>query len=54
MAYAVFLRGRPREPVAAVDRDLAPRRASYVAAAYIVAAGIFWAAYQLGLGPVSR
>ena len=54
VAYAVFLRGRPRLPVADVDRDLAPRRAIYVATGYFVAVGIFWAAYQLGLGPVSR
>jgi hypothetical protein len=50
----VFLRGRPSEPGAPVDRERAPRRALYVAAAYVVVAGIFWTAYQIGLGPVSR
>jgi len=53
-AYVIFLHGRPRESVAAVDRDLTPRRALYVAAAYPVVAGFFWAAYRMGLGPVSR
>ena len=30
----VFLRGRPLEPIADIDRRLAPRRALYVVAAY--------------------
>lgn len=53
-AYGLFLRGRPRGPVAAVDRDLAPRRALSVAAAYVVVIGVLWTAYRLGLGPVTR
>jgi membrane-associated phospholipid phosphatase len=50
-AYAVFLRGSPQF-VDAVDQRLAPRRALYVGAAYGAVIAIFWAAYQLGLGPV--
>ena len=50
-AYAIFLHGSPRQPVAAIDRRLAPRRALYVGAAYSAAIAIFWIAYQLGLGP---
>jgi hypothetical protein len=51
-AYAIFLRGSPRQPVDAIDRELAPRRALYIGAAYSGAVAIFWIAYQLGLGPV--
>jgi membrane-associated phospholipid phosphatase len=53
-AYAIFLRGRPREAGAGIDRELAPRRAWYVVTAYVAVIGVFWAAYLLGLGPVSR
>lgn len=53
-AYWLFLKDRPREPVQDVDRRMAPRRASYVVAAYLVAIGVFWIAYQLGLGTPSR
>jgi membrane-associated phospholipid phosphatase len=53
-AYWWFLKGRPQEPVADRDRRLAPRRALIVVAAYLVAIGGFWIAYQLGLGTPSR
>jgi len=53
-AYWLFLNGRPREPVQDIDRRMAPRRALYVLAAYLVAIGVFWIAYQLGLGTPSR
>lgn len=53
LAYAIFLRGRPFELVSGIDRQLTPRRASYVVAAYAMVAVAFWAAYQLGLGPAS-
>lgn len=53
-AYGVFLRGRPREPVAPDFTDGAPRRALAVVGGYAAAIGGFWLAYQLGLGPVSR
>jgi membrane-associated phospholipid phosphatase len=54
VAYALFLRRRPRGPVAPAEHDLAPRRALYVAGAYVVVIGLFWMAYRLGFGPVSR
>jgi membrane-associated phospholipid phosphatase len=54
VAYALFLRGRPREPIATADHALAPRRAWYVAGAYVVVIGLFWMAYRLGFGPGSR
>jgi membrane-associated phospholipid phosphatase len=53
-AYWLLLRGRPREPVADLDRRMAPRRSLYVAVAYVVVIGVFWTAYQLGLGTPSR
>ena len=54
MAYGWFLSGRPRQPVEALDRRLAPRRGIYVVIAYLVVIGAFWTAYQLGLGTPSR
>jgi membrane-associated phospholipid phosphatase len=54
VAYAIFLRDRPRDPLNEVDRRLAPRRAAFVVAAYAAAVAVFWGAYALGLGPVSR
>lgn len=53
-AYWLFLSGRPREPVEDLDRRMAPRRSLYVIAAYVVVIGVFWTAYQLGLGTPSR
>ena len=52
-AYWLFLRGRPREPVADIDRRVAPRRAMYVVMAYVATIGAFWGGYMLGLGPPS-
>lgn len=51
-AYGLFLRARPRSPIDAVDRALAPRRALIVVAVYLCVIGLFWTAYRLGLGPV--
>lgn len=48
-AYAVFLRGRPREPVDASFTDAAPQRALAVVGGYGAAIAGFWIAYQLGL-----
>lgn len=48
--YGLFLRGRPRVPIAGADLELAPRRALYVVIAYAVVVGGFWGAYLLGLG----
>jgi membrane-associated phospholipid phosphatase len=53
VAYALFLRDRPREAIADRDRRLAPMRALYVAAAYGMVIGFLWIAYRLGLGPVT-
>ena len=53
LAYAIFLRGRPLEPVADVDRRLTPRRGAYVIAAYAFVVAAFWVGYKLGLGPAS-
>jgi membrane-associated phospholipid phosphatase len=53
-AYWLFLRGRPRELVEDLDWRMAPRRSLYVAVAYVVVIGVFWTAYQLGLGTPSR
>jgi membrane-associated phospholipid phosphatase len=53
LAYTVFLRGRPLEPVADVDRRQAVMRASCVIAAYAFVIMVFWAGYKLGLGPAS-
>ena len=50
LAYAIFLRGRPRAGVTPGDRRLAPRRALYAAAVYAAMIAGFWAAYQLGVG----
>lgn len=47
-AYLLFLRGRPREAITDADHKAAPRRALYVAAAYLVAIGLFWTAYRVG------
>ena len=52
-AYALFLRDRPREPLAPADVQQAPRRAMYVVAGYLAMIAAFWIAYRLGLGPVS-
>lgn len=49
-AYAIFLRDRPRQPMARADREQAPRRALYVVIAYAVVVAGLWAAYRLGLG----
>lgn len=54
IAYTIFLRARPVAPVAEADRLLAPRRATYVVTAYAAAIAVFWVAYLLGLGPVTR
>ena len=53
LAYAIFLRGRPFEPVADINRRLTLRRAGYVIAAYAFVVGTFWVAYKMGLGPAS-
>jgi membrane-associated phospholipid phosphatase len=53
VAYIVFLRALPRELLADIDRQLAPRRAMYCVAAYALVVIVFWAAYRLGLGPVT-
>lgn len=53
-AYWLFLRGRPRQPVADDLKRHALRRSIYVIAAYLVVIGGFWTAYQLGLGTPSR
>jgi membrane-associated phospholipid phosphatase len=50
LAYAIFLRGRPRDGVPADDRRLAPRRALNAAAVYAAMIAGFWVAYQLGAG----
>lgn len=54
LAYAIFLRGRPFEPIADVERRLTARRAGYVIAAYTFVVAMFWVGYQLGLGPASN
>jgi membrane-associated phospholipid phosphatase len=51
IAYAIFLRGRPREAVREIDMQLAPRRALFAVAAYGFAIAMFWVAYQAGLSP---
>jgi len=51
-AYPIFLRGRPREAVADVERSRTPGRALYAVAVYGVLIVVFRVAYQLGLGPV--
>ena len=51
-AYAIFMRGRPRQGLDAIDHRQAPPRAVYAVAAYAAAIAVFWIAYQLGLGPV--
>ena len=48
----VFLRRSFDEDGAAEDRLLAPGRSLFAVAAYLAAVGVFWIAYQLGLGPV--
>jgi membrane-associated phospholipid phosphatase len=53
-AYWLFLRDRPRQPVEEIERHMAPHRGLYVVAAYIAVTGLFWTAYQLGLGTPSR
>jgi membrane-associated phospholipid phosphatase len=52
-ANALFLRGRPRQPLASHDQQLAPRRAIYVVGGYLATIAVFWIAYRLGLGPAS-
>lgn len=53
LAAALFLRGRPNEPIDDRDRQRAPRRALGVAAAYAVAVAGAWIAYRAGLGQPS-
>jgi membrane-associated phospholipid phosphatase len=53
VAYGLFLRARPHEPVDDIDRQRAPRRAMYCAGVYALVIGLFWIAYRLGLGPVT-
>lgn len=48
---AIFLRRSLRDDGSAEDHLLAPGRALFVVAAYLAAVGVFWLAYQLGLGP---
>lgn len=54
VAYRIFLRNRPLHPASDIERLESPRRALYVAGAYITALAGFWVSYSLGLGPVSR
>ena len=49
IAGAIFLRTPGAEPE---DQQLAPGRALFAVAAYLTAIGVFWIAYQAGLGPV--
>ena len=53
-AYWLFLKGRPRAPIAATDRHRAPVRGLYVVGGYFVAVSLLWTAYQLGLGTPGR
>jgi membrane-associated phospholipid phosphatase len=51
-AAAIYLRRPSGHDTPTEDRLLAPGRALFAVAAYLAAVGVFWVAYQLGLGPV--
>jgi high-affinity Fe2+/Pb2+ permease len=51
VAGAVFLRTSSGDDGSIEDRLLAPGRALFAVAAYLTAVGVFWIAYQVGLGP---
>ena len=51
-AGALFLWHRQHDDSAHEDRLLAPARSLFAVALYLTAVGVFWIAYQLGLGPV--
>lgn len=45
-AYAIFLRGHPREAIADIDRRMAPKRALRAVWAYALIIAIFWISYR--------